>query len=107
VLSGATRVTDEMFFAAARTLAGAVSTRDLESGCLFPPLRSIREVSASIATAVARVAYDRGLATRPRPGDLKSWVDARMYQPAYVREGETSPARDEAEAEMIETTSRR
>jgi malate dehydrogenase (oxaloacetate-decarboxylating)(NADP+) len=84
VLSGATRVTDEMFFAAARALAAAVSKEDLESGCLFPPLPRIREVSGAIAAAVARVAYDRGLATRPRPADLKAWVDAEMYQPVYA-----------------------
>jgi malate dehydrogenase (oxaloacetate-decarboxylating)(NADP+) len=83
VLSGATRVTDEMFFAAARALAAAVSAQDLESGCLFPPLGRIREVSASIAAAVARVAFDRGLATRPRPADLNAWIGSEMFQPVY------------------------
>ncbi|MGH2570483.1 MAG: NAD-dependent malic enzyme [bacterium] len=106
VLSGATRVTDEMFFAAARALAAAVSSGDLESGCLFPPLRSIREVSASIAAAVARVAYDRGLATRPRPRDLKSWVEAQMYHPVYAREGDANEARGKAEPALVETASR-
>jgi len=83
VLSEATRVTDEMFFAAARTLAEEVSAGDLESGCLFPPLTRIREVSAGVAAAVAGVAYDRGLARAPKPPDLRAWIESRMYEPAY------------------------
>ena len=78
-----TRVTEEMFFAAAKALAGEVSEADLEAGCIYPPLRRIRETSASIATAVAEVAYRRDLATRARPQDLKSFIESQMYQPDY------------------------
>ncbi|MCZ6766330.1 MAG: hypothetical protein O7D32_05305 [bacterium] len=57
--SGSNRVTDEMFYAATRALAGQVSQADLDRGTIFPPLTEIRDVSAVIATAVADVAYDR------------------------------------------------
>ncbi len=80
---GAQRVTDEMFLTAARTLAAAVSQADLARGSIFPPLGRIREISASIATAVAQVAYERDLATEPKPGDLRASIEAKMYQPSY------------------------
>lgn len=83
IACGARLVTDEMFFAAARALADQVSEADLEQGLVYPPLAEIREVSAAIAVAVARVAYERGLATRPRPDDLLAHVQAQMYVPRY------------------------
>ena len=80
---GVTRVTDEMFFAAARALAAAVRPEDLEQGRVYPPLRHIREVSAAIAAAVAEVAYRRDLASQPRPGDLWAYLKSQMYEPRY------------------------
>jgi malate dehydrogenase (oxaloacetate-decarboxylating)(NADP+) len=83
VSSGARRVTDEMFFTAARTLASEVGETDLARGRIFPPLQRIREISAAIATAVARLAYERDLAAEPKPDDLRAFVEAKMYQPIY------------------------
>ena len=83
VICGARRVTDEMFFEAAKTLAQLVCEEDLSVGCIYPPLGKIREVSAQIATAVAEVAYRRDLATEPRPKDLLAYVKSRQYQPSY------------------------
>jgi malate dehydrogenase (oxaloacetate-decarboxylating)(NADP+) len=83
VVSGARRVTDEMFFESARTLARLVSEEDLSKGCIYPPLAKIREVSAHIAAAVAEIAYERDLATEPRPKDLMQHVRSQQYQPYY------------------------
>jgi malate dehydrogenase (oxaloacetate-decarboxylating)(NADP+) len=83
IVSGARLVTDEMFFVAAKALAQKVSESDLERGLIYPPLTAIREVSAAIAVAVAEVAYQRGLATQPRPDDLRAYVEAQMYLPRY------------------------
>jgi malate dehydrogenase (oxaloacetate-decarboxylating)(NADP+) len=81
---GATRVTDEMFMAAARTLAQQVTDADLAQGSLYPPLAEVRNVSAHIAAAVAGVAYERALATVARPADVLAYVRAQMYEPRYA-----------------------
>jgi malate dehydrogenase (oxaloacetate-decarboxylating)(NADP+) len=83
VASEATRVTDEMFSAAARALTEEVQDSDLEQGRIFPPLSKIREVSLSIAVAVAEVAYARGLAQHARPTDLRGYIAEQMYEPIY------------------------
>jgi malate dehydrogenase (oxaloacetate-decarboxylating)(NADP+) len=76
-------VTDEMFFAAAKVLACEVSDGDLRKGCIYPPLRRIRETSVSIATATAEVAYRQDLATKSRPTNLRAFIESQMYQPDY------------------------
>jgi len=83
IACGATRITDEMFLAAAHTLAAQVTPADLNQGSLFPPLSNTREVSARIAVAVAEVAYKRGLAAKSRPEDLLALIQAHVYNPRY------------------------
>jgi malate dehydrogenase (oxaloacetate-decarboxylating)(NADP+) len=83
IASGASRVTDEMFMAAAHALAEQVSADDLQQGSLYPPLKSIRDVSAHIAAAVAAVAYRRGLSRGAEPADMLGFVRSRMYEPRY------------------------
>jgi malate dehydrogenase (oxaloacetate-decarboxylating)(NADP+) len=80
---GATRVTDDMFMAAARALAETVTTSDLDQGSLYPPLQAIRSASLCVAVAVAEVAFRDGLAGVDRPGDLAEFIRATMYQPEY------------------------
>ena len=84
VAAEATRVTDEMFSAAARTLAALVGPADLEVGRIYPALSRLREVSLEIATTVATVAWSRGLTRKPRPPNVREEVAAAMYQPAYL-----------------------
>jgi len=79
----ARHVTDEMFMAAARTLASLVTKDDLVKGRVYPSLKRIREVSAAIGTAVAEVAYAKGLARVERPETLPAFIEAQMYQPVY------------------------
>ena len=83
VAARVTRVTDEMFAQAARTLAGLVSEHDLASGLLFPPLNSIRDVSLKIAVAVARTAHERGFADTTAPRDLEALIREQVFEPEY------------------------
>ncbi len=81
---GATAVTDEMFFEAAKVLASEVSEEDLALGRVYPPLSRIREVSALIAAGVAEVAYRRGLARLDKPDDLLGHIQSQMYEAEYA-----------------------
>jgi malate dehydrogenase (oxaloacetate-decarboxylating)(NADP+) len=83
IASEAEHVTDEMFFAAARTLASLVTDEDIKKGSVYPDLQRIREVSSKIATVVAEVAFERKLAGIPRPLDIPAHVRRHMYEPRY------------------------
>ena len=76
-------VTNEMFLAAARALVNEVSEHDLFAGRIYPPLGRIREVSLAIAVAVAKVAYNQGLARASKPADLRLHLKAQMFEPSY------------------------
>ncbi len=81
--SGASRVSDAMFFAAAKALSTLVTEDDLSVDRIYPALSRIREVSTVIAVAVAEVAYEQGLATRPRPDNLSEDIAAHMFSAEY------------------------
>ena len=79
----AKHVTDEMFLAAAQTLAAEVTEDDFKRGSIYPPLGHIREISAKIATAVCEVAYKQGHAVTARPDNLAAFIKSQMYEPNY------------------------
>lgn len=83
VAVAASRVTDTMFMAAARTLSRQPTEEDLARGTVYPSLRQVRRTSLDIASAVAEVAYESGLARVPRPRDLEAHIRAQMYDPRY------------------------
>ena len=76
-------VTDEMFLAAAHSLANQVSDADLELGRVYPKLSRIRHVSARIAADVATMAYDRGFTDKEKPEDVLADIHEHMYHPIY------------------------
>jgi malate dehydrogenase (oxaloacetate-decarboxylating)(NADP+) len=81
VFCRAQRIPDAFFLTAARTLAGLVTTRDLASGTLYPPLHEIRRISLAIAVSVADSAYTLNLARAKRPRNLKTAIARFMYEP--------------------------
>ena len=84
LVSESREVTDAMFLAAAKTLAGLVEPSDLALGRIYPPLTKIREVSLRIASAVATAAHDTGLAQAPRPPNITADIVGRMFDPVYA-----------------------
>ncbi|WP_185234876.1 NAD-dependent malic enzyme [Teredinibacter franksiae] len=83
LLSGARRINDDMLISAAERLALSVSQQQIDSGCLYPPLRDIREVSANIAEAVAESALRSGLIDGELREDFAEYVRAEQYDPNY------------------------
>ena len=83
IVSQARVITDEMFLAAAHSLANQVTDSDLERGRVYPPLSRIRKVSALIAYDVAKIAYDQGLTDKEEPEDIMADIHDYMYQPVY------------------------
>ena len=83
IVSRSRIVTDEMFLAAAHSLANQVTEADLERGRVYPALSLIRQVSALIAHDVAKMAYDKGFTDRKEPDDILADIHENMYQPVY------------------------
>ena len=81
---GARRVTDRMFMAAAKCLAGLSPSRGGKSGRLMPPVSELRSVSFTVAKAVARQAIDDGVAERLDEQALESRIRANIWEPVYL-----------------------
>lgn len=97
---GARRVTDRMLLAASRRLAELAP-----EGSLYPRLRDIRRVSREIAFAVGREAVAEGVAPAGElapsepdgasrgDADLRTRIDAEVWEPRYLRYRPASKAR--------------
>src|SRR6202051_1203531 len=84
VASGATRVTDTMMLAAARTLGGNSPALKDSFASLLPPLTDIRRVAAEIAIAVGIEAQKDGVAPKLAEDELRRRVTAAHWTPAYA-----------------------
>ena len=85
IVCKATKITDSMFYAAAKTLANLISKEDLKKGRVYPDLNDIRKISAHIAVSVCEVAYSEGIAWEKRPENLLEIVKSKMFQPVYFQ----------------------
>jgi len=83
IVSQSKIVTDEMFLAAAHSLASLVTEHDIDIGRVYPKLSRIREVSAYIARDVAKMAYERGFTDKEPPDDILKEINDYMYRPVY------------------------
>lgn len=80
IASGARRVTDAMFVAAARMLSEFSPALQDAQGSLYPPLERVREISKSVAIAVAHEAQKSGLALATSGEVLERTVSGKMWQ---------------------------
>lgn len=83
VVCSATKITDEMFFAAAEALAAEVDEDTLSQGCIYPPVTRMRELSKAIALRVVQTACSQGVAQRADLDDPEKYIDAMMFDPSY------------------------
>lgn len=85
IASGARRVTNEMFVAAARALAEFSPALDDPAASLYPALDGVRNVSRRVALAVAGEALRLGLARAASKEELERRIDAKVWTPRYAR----------------------
>jgi malate dehydrogenase (oxaloacetate-decarboxylating) len=81
--SGARRVTDGMFLAAARALSATAPSRSDPQAPLYPRIEDVRATSRAVALAVAAEAMRAGVAAPLDPNALAQRVDAMMWEPRY------------------------
>ncbi len=82
IASRASRVTDGMLAAAAHAVAGLTDT-STRGAPLLPPVEALRETSVAVAAAVARAAWQDGVARTFLEGDLTGHVRSLMWPPTY------------------------
>ena len=85
IASGADRVTDAMFSAAARVLSEFSPALIDADAPLYPPLESVREISRKVAIAVGVEAQQAGLTKTTSFEELDRNVKDAMWTPHYVR----------------------
>lgn len=85
IASGARRVNQEMFVAAARALSEMSPALNERMASLFPDLKDIRKVSRNVAIAVGIEAQKSGLAETTSREELERRVDEKMWTPRYLR----------------------
>jgi len=85
IASGARRVTNEMFVAAARALAEFSPALQDPTASLYPALEGVRNMSRLVALAVAGEALRLGLTDAASPEELERRIDAKVWKPRYAR----------------------
>lgn len=81
--SGARRVTDGMFLAAARALSAVAPSRSDPQAPLYPHVANVRMASRTVALAVAHEALRAGLGQLEGGSSIEQRVDALMWEPRY------------------------
>lgn len=93
VMAKAKTVTDGMFTVAAKALASCVSKEELAVGQLYPSMAALRQTSLTVATAVAKAAWDEGQSKLDRaPQDWRAYVSDLQWWPEDVAKGRSSGA---------------
>jgi malic enzyme len=83
VICKPSRISEEMFLAAAKRLATLVSAEDRARGLIYPPINGIREVAIQVAIEVCEKAWETGIALEERPPDLEGTIREIVYKPGY------------------------
>src|SRR5271165_3440551 len=80
----ASRVTDQMFMAAAKALAAASPARGDPTKNLLPPVSSLRDNSVAVALAVAVQAHKEGLTTGINTDQIEQRIRSKVWTPHYA-----------------------
>jgi malate dehydrogenase (oxaloacetate-decarboxylating) len=80
----ATRISDGMLMAAAKTLAEISRRTERTNGNILPPVSALRDVAFEIAGAVASKAMEEGIAPHLGEAALTHRIASKMWTPAYT-----------------------
>ncbi len=83
LVSRALKVTDEMFLSASSALSAMVTPEQEALGMLLPDIKNIREVSFTVAMAVAKEARDSGLGRLLEDKDLEKVIRKAQWEPTF------------------------
>ena len=83
IATGARRISDGMFLAAAYAVAAKSPAKDDPQGNLLPPLHRIRELTSHVAVAVGKQAHAEGLTLAMSDEAVAAAVHAKMWQSRY------------------------
>jgi malate dehydrogenase (oxaloacetate-decarboxylating) len=81
---GATRISDQMFMAAAKALASTSPARNDPKSNLLPPVSSLRDVATTVALAVALQAHKEGLVEGIRTDEIEGRIRAKLWTARYA-----------------------
>ena len=83
VATRARRITDAMFMAAAKALAGMSPAQPDSAANLLPPVTALRDVAVAVAIAVAKQAHAEGLTIGVTAENCEQRVHEAMWSPRY------------------------
>ena len=84
IAAAASRISDGMFLAAAKTVATFSPAAQNPAANLLPPLVDTRTLSFHVACAVAKQAQREGFAHTMPDADLTATVQGKMWEPLYA-----------------------
>ncbi|VDD74905.1 unnamed protein product [Mesocestoides corti] len=78
-------LTQDLFLAAAKALAGLVTEEDLAVGRTYPPVSKLPEVAHKIAVELVTRSFANGTAQyQPEPADKVEFIRSLTYDPSYA-----------------------
>jgi malate dehydrogenase (oxaloacetate-decarboxylating)(NADP+) len=84
-LTGASQITDDLFLAAAESLASITTDAEIDAGHLFPDMNSIRQVSVTLTAEICEMIVKSGLGRAPSGvsthADWLAYIESHQYDP--------------------------
>ncbi|KAI1635946.1 NADP-dependent malic enzyme [Biscogniauxia mediterranea] len=91
ILAKATRITDEMVYVAAASLAESLNAEEIHKGLIYPRIERVRDASVVVAREVMKAARREGVSALPEEQwieweewgdvDLTKFIKDRVYDP--------------------------
>ncbi|MCL4789739.1 MAG: NAD-dependent malic enzyme [Verrucomicrobia bacterium] len=107
LISEASRVTDSLFLAAARTLAEFTVNQESWNGALYPTLRHLRQISQAIGLRVAQTARDEGFGRTLDDEAFRAAIEDFVWVPDYPGGSQQTEASSSKQAVKVRNAGNR